>query len=828
MKLSHQSAAEPSLTSIHGFSSLVQNVSRDTQCNPDNLDQLARISAIEHSAAQVNCIITNFPQLAEPAAALESLDPQANPPLLEESVQASNKLNRDKLHTQDLEARLSHLELIQQQILQSFDLLRSSVLEYKDSIKSLTRSLAILQSSVSCEMDIMRRNVEVLTRVDNKQQNMFASGNVSQIPVTTSSAHLSTSGSIPVSSIALNGQQFSSFEPQVFQPPITTMHCPNAVHIPIYTTAPLTTRNLEMPRDGNNYCDRQLMFGAQSPYRQHHAQPARHIQQPGFQSPDYHHSRVQPSVVDHDSTTYSGPSNGSRLSALNIQERLLKGQMKGLKGLLSPSPSDELPKTTLLDLHKYRVMAVENQTNNLQRSLRDYIRSDDHCFQLCDKISNVIDNAISWSSEIRNLCQDKGLHKKSQSERLYDELAKFSPNSEIDIFSFLKRFESLTEEFDYPEERAELLYNKFLSSSVQEELFKYKSDYTQMRKILLHRYADPKTIMSNLLSGIRKEKLPSVNSDVFESLSYYRKLQSSLENINALLKSQGNSNEYLEVYITSTEFIHSLLTLVPLDAKGEFFKQMDKCSEDTLHIRGIIPFRLLISAVNEQYEFYDFLSRTTSVSQASKGIRDHERSWQVNSPHSFVQDSSEQESLTNLESDIESDISDSSEQISFTDNESDVSSDSDQGYSASQVNFQRSVKPSRYDNRPRKPIARFEFPCVLKGHQHNLSDCSEFLLRTPKERSEHRKRFKYHHCLVCLKSSDNCSYNKCNNSDSLPKILMCKHCKKDSKVNKNLRVYNTLFCFREKHQKPHNDELLAALESYIPGFKSSSLCLNSL
>ena len=169
MKLSHQSAAESSSTAIHGISSLAQNVSRDTPCIPDTSDQLARISALEHSAAQVNCLMTKFTQLSEQVLAQESIDSQDIPPIVEGLEQSSTQLNRDKLHTQDLEERVSNLEIVQQQILQSFDSLRSSVLEYKVSIKSLTRHLAILQSSVSCDIDILRHNIKELTeqfRVD--------------------------------------------------------------------------------------------------------------------------------------------------------------------------------------------------------------------------------------------------------------------------------------------------------------------------------------------------------------------------------------------------------------------------------------------------------------------------------------------------------------------------------------------------------------------------------------------------------------------------------------------------------------------------------------
>jgi hypothetical protein len=870
MKLSLQSAGESSLASFHGFPSLVQNVSRDApripdnsdysarlsaleqsaaQANvsrntpriPDNSDYLARLSALEQSAAQVNRLVTNFPQLAKRVASLEFADSQAFPPIVEELERVSTKLNEGVLHSQDFEARMRSLENTQQQALQKCDGIRSSALKYQDSIKSLTRALTVLQTSVSSDMEIMRRNF-------NELAGQFRAANqhtvvVSQANVPATNAHtmsnplpLPVSRNVPTAESAANNQQVSSFEPQVFRPPITNIHRSNvASHVPIYTTAPMTNNsdllvtnwldtnnfssiphnfphtgpinhnyqgqthspNVEMPRHANKATPRVWQPAFQPPHTQPQGPHTRQSPQPG------HHHQQQA----HGEENYSnGSDDESRQSALNIQGKMLRGQMIGLEGLLSPSPNEDLPKSTILDLHKNRVVAVENQTQNLQRSLRDYIRSDGHSSNLCDRASNVIFDSIIWSSKIRQLYQTKGVHKRSQGGKLYDILPKFSPKSEIDVFTFLKRFESSTEDFDYPEEKAELLYNKFLCSSIQEEMVKYKLDYAQMRKMLLHRYADPKIIMTNLLSSVSKESLPTSNSDVFVTLSYYRKLQSALEKMNALLKSQDTQNKDLEVYVTSTDFLHSLLLLVPQDGKGEFFKEMGKCGEDSLHIRGITPFRLLVSAVNEQYEFHDRLSRN-SVPPTQKGRRDQERPRPLRSHHTLIQQ-------------------DSSEPPSLTDSESDTSVESDQGCSVypSQVNFQKGGKSSRDANiRQNKPIAKFEFPCIMEDHKHSLSDCREFFLKTPKERAELRRSYKYRHCLVCLKSSETCTARRCNNISTIPKVLLCKDCRNDQKANKSIRIYNVLFCFREDHQKPSNPELLSALESYIPGFKSSML-----
>ena len=824
MKLALKCAGESSISSFHGYPSMLHNdrsLSRDVPVL-DNPDLLARIVSLEQLAFKTNKLGSHFSALAERISILENVDLQSLLLRIETVEHASSQTHANFEQLQCLEARVVAAEGTQQLILQSIDSLKGSAFKYQDSIKSLTRGLSMLQTSVSTDLSIIKQNIEEI-----------GSG---PLPPVSEPTVLRQVGITP----QVNTCQPPSFVPQIFQPPITNP-CRTTADIqpPVYTTAPVSSNNLLVSHwlDSNNFSsiahalpqanvnipsmaqenmppaqeethnlrnrEQPMTFGA-PPAPIHNSLPRVSTGREVPQVPRYSSLRqdqIQSLADDRRSNASNSTGEGSRLSALNIQGKMLKSQMQGLKGLLSPPPSDDLSKGTLLDLHKNKITAVENQTQNLQRSLKDYLRFDGHGVELCEEVAATLNSAISWSSRIRDLYQSKGAHKKSQGGKLYDTIPRFSSSSEIDIFNFLKRFESSTEEFDYDSEKSELLYNKFLSSAIQEEMIKYKNNYFELKRNLIHRYGDPKTILTSLLNPVRKESLPQSTSNVLTSLSYYRKLQSALEKISALLKSQELINQDMEAYVTSTEFLHSLLTLVPLDAKGEFFKQMNRCNEDTIRIRGITPFRLILSSVNEYYEFHDRLSRTHTVASAPKGRRDYDRSRQSRSHHTVaIQDSS----------DIESESS------------SDCDSDSDQGFfNPSQVNFQKGGR-DKSELRPPKPICKQEFPCVLPDHKHNISDCREFFLKSPKERAELRKSFKYKHCLVCLQSSS-CTYRKCENLSSVPKTLICRDCKNDQKNNKNLRVYSVLFCFREDHHKPANTDLLKALESYIPGFKASTL-----
>ena len=275
-------------------------------------------------------------------------------------------------------------------------------------------------------------------------------------------------------------------------------------------------------------------------------------------------------------------SDDNQTSALKVLSKILKSQMVGLKSLTSISLTEGLSKSTLLDLHKNRVKAVEYQTQNLQSALCDYVKTNGFCLELTDQVTDVIDKSMSWSSKIRELYQSTGAYKRSQGSKLFDKLNKFSPLSDIDIYVFLKRFESSTSEFDFPEERAEFLY-KFLSSSIQEEVIRYKNDYESMKSHLIHRYGNPKILISKMIEPLQAEIIPDNLSDAQTCLPYYRKLHSVMEKINFYLDPSTGQKDAFESYIFSQDFLHSLLTLTPLDAKLEFFKIFHHLSKVCLH-----------------------------------------------------------------------------------------------------------------------------------------------------------------------------------------------------------------------------------------------------
>lgn len=487
--------------------------------------------------------------------------------------------------------------------------------------------------------------------------------------------------------------------------------------------------------------------------------------------------RRQEELNDNDTESVSSSNT------LDVYAKSLKRQMRGLLRLLQPSITDTIDKATLQDLYKNRLSLVDMERRDLQRSLRDYMKVRQADCSLCDNVEYALEEADKWACAIREMYISKGHHKKSQTAKLYEALPKFSPKSEIDIFEYLRRFENLTCDYEIPEEKAELLYSKHLSSSIQDEVVRVKENYERMKLVLIQRYGDLQTITGNILCGIVKDKLSNTSS-LNSKLDFYRKLQSSLQKINKLLAIPDVNKEEVEDFIFGHDFLKRLLQLLPEPAYEHFVNSMSDLDQDTKRVRGKIAFKTILNSVNKIYERYDSMARNVDP---DFNLHRHKK-------ESSTKHSNHGNSTRRIASD---DSSDSSNDPKIN------------------VHFQEQQKKER-------PVSSRQYPCTISGHKHSLSDCVEFFLKSPKERVESRKEIKFKHCTLCLQSNNECRYKKCSNYKAIPKTLVCSDCRELSKTHKKA-CFSVLYCINEKHSKPLNTDILEALEKYIPGFKSSFL-----
>ncbi len=482
-------------------------------------------------------------------------------------------------------------------------------------------------------------------------------------------------------------------------------------------------------------------------------------------------------------------------TSLDVYGKSLKRQMKALGNLLVPEPCSDLDKATIIDIYKNQIPTIDLERRDLQKSLRDYFKMRNINVSLCDQVEICLERADIWCSTMRRMYLNKGFHKKSQTHKLYDTLPKFTSTSDIDIFEFLRRFENLTSDYEISIEKAELFYSRYLSSSIQDEVVKVRENYNKMKELLLLRYGDFETITSSILSNVSKEKIPTDHTDLGANLSYFRKLQSALERIDKLVDIPDVSSHEVEDFIYGHEFLKRILQLVPVSIIDTFVQAMRDLNQGITRIRGKTAFKTILCCISTAYEKYDSMARNTDFfnAQLSKSRKD--------------------KSKTPI-----------TKQVSHIENAAEDSCQSDDEKSNDESNDDN-VKTAHFQVKSKKvkPCSEFKFPCIIKDHKHDISECVEFYLLTPKERVEYRKNFKFKYCTQCLQSNDNCFGRRCNNLKDTPKILQCIECKARIKNDSKGYAYSIFFCFNDKHTKPQNAEILSALEGYIKGFKSNSL-----
>ena len=445
----------------------------------------------------------------------------------------------------------------------------------------------------------------------------------------------------------------------------------------------------------------------------------------------------------------------------------LRRQKNTLRSLLHLKPSDLLDKSTILDAYGNITPAVQKESHELQAILKDYAMTENPNIQLIKDIENILDEANEWCIQIRKLYYKKEFYRKSQGTNLYSNLSRFSPESDMDIFEFLRRFESLASEYEVPAEKSELFFHRFLSESLQDEMEMVRDDYERMKSILIHKYGYIEILTDQILAPLVATKKPTQDSDLQSKVAYYRKLQSALHKINKLLQCQDLPKDEAESFLFSQSFLRSILCLLPDDAVESFIGSMSSLNQDIVRIHGMVAYKLILSTVTKLYEKFDSIQSNT---QETNGL---------------VHSSADNRNSTK-------------EQVEIL------------------KKPDHSSKIKTYKKRE-KPVSKQKYPCTLKGHNHSIVDCAEFFTASSKKRAEQRTKFRYKHCFLCLQSSRHCNGRYCENLKTVPDALKCSVCMENYK-NRRGASHSVLYCYKRNHPKASQKDILCALNDYLPNF----------
>ena len=493
------------------------------------------------------------------------------------------------------------------------------------------------------------------------------------------------------------------------------------------------------------------------------------------------------------------PANSTQSDDNSSNQRQVKRLKKAANELLLmlvPPVSEKLTKTVVIGIHKSKLLSVDSERKEVQRLLERYDKSTSE-YEVDEEVITEIETAISraktWSSSMRDKYQELDCSKQSIDDKIYEGLKKFGEESEVNVFEFLKRFESFTEEKGSAKERAAYLFEKFLHKDIQLMVVEFKDEYTKMREWLIKRYGNVRTITDNIVKVIAKENKPSDDVPSSKLTSYYRKLDFVIKRIQELGKTVDMPIAELQAHIYSFEFINRLIAYTPQKATFELYDRLMAANINVLDISGAIAFKELSTVVHKHFVMNEGAAKSAL---AVPGNSQRQRPTEKLSPQR-------------------------KKKSAHTVRETSCTSDRDSLSPA--AHFTKSAKPrlEKKDGNAKQAKSKgtdsnHKFPCSLKNHDHEIGHCSDYFDTSAKDR---RKSATYKSCFSCLGHFSKCK-QKCK--AKVPDDLLCTECKDWADQN-NKSPLNILLCSNQNHTKPDNKDLMDSLKKYLKGFNPSKV-----
>ena len=566
----------------------------------------------------------------------------------------------------------------------------------------------------------------------------------------------------------------------------------------------------------------QPQFSAQQPHFSAQ-QPQFSAQQPQFSAP-VQLSAQQPVYSDHVHQYTAQQQTGNTPVMVSYENRTgnanarsppsraqdraiqLRDDATELIGHLTPAADDEsLTKGKIIGLHKSKLGAIENERRELRQLLDKYLDNTSRHEQdstLVSDVQGAIADAKEWCMAIRDLFNSKECGSKDFDKELFSGLKKFTEDSEISIFEFLRRFEAYTSDRGDQQKRADLLFNEYLHRSVQDSVIEYRQDYDLLKNALINIYGDVRKMTGNLLNRVIKEHIPTDPTASLALFKYLKKLNSVIQSIQEMFSIPGMPTAELENHIHGLEFLQQLKEFLPYEAKMDYLKQLKNEGFITTRLRGKRPFTAYVSIVKEYLDLHEGAAPPDTPRQPPK--RD-----QVKQKPKQKEKSSNDAAypaVTSVDSEDESD------------------SEACKGGSAHFLGKEKKSQDRKSKDGQKSPKGEqqkqgkknLRFPCGLHNGDHELGECSEFFKMKPFNR---KLKMKKHTCLYCMGPKSKCK-SVCTNK--IPKELICEECKDWGKSH-SLTPSNLLFCNFKMHAKSGMKEIKSALKSYLKSFDSNKI-----
>ena len=511
----------------------------------------------------------------------------------------------------------------------------------------------------------------------------------------------------------------------------------------------------------------------------------------------------------------SSESCGDTFS-LRRRARLLESS-ENLKSLC-PQINSELSKTRVIGLQKSTLPLVMNEKKELSRELEKYARSDLIDEDAITKVENIISEASKWCSSLMKKYEELDCGSRPVDSKLFQGLEKFTENSEISIYEFLKKFDTIMEDRGTKKERAIILYTQYLDSTIQLLTTDIRENIDGLKSWLVKRYGEPRGMCTNILKPLKKESIPSAITLSNELLHYSRLLDAAVKRVKELNSLPGMPLEKLNTWIQSTDFLEQLASLLPDKLLSEMYQKLKDKELDMQNLHGKETFSVITDLISSHASMIEGMAKIGTFCSSAKPRSTKEpnpTSRRAKSAHLITEDWSSNSDTESTHSNHES--------AHFSSN-----SQQNKGGKTSKRNSETHPKNTQEKKTKSKSKEHFTFPCCYPGHSHELGECSLFFSFSSRKR---KLVATGKTCYTCLKPFETC---KDGCKSNVPQTLICQPCTKNAaNKGKSYPPTNVLLCPMNKHKENISEkDVLTALKDYLKNFNpdqmADSISINHL
>ena len=412
------------------------------------------------------------------------------------------------------------------------------------------------------------------------------------------------------------------------------------------------------------------------------------------------------------------------------------------------------------------IKKITTYSKSCHELLMKYISYEGMDSEYYNTIKALLETSNDWVLEVEQIYSKSEAHTVGTLRGDLSGVGIFSDNADKTVFEFFEELEMGFTGWGTGRQRATLLYSKHLSDEIRSKTLDISDNYHKLKSWLFKEYGSADSIITDIAAGLAAKRKPR-NDNRKEKYSFYADITRGLARLEKLFRVPDIDIDDIETNLYSKNTLRTLFLSIPDDDLDQFQRNMALRRIDWRNPKGIRAF----------VGFKELCETERNIHEPFRG------------------------------SDL---LKSKAKTVFAVDQDHEINSDDEKGIH----NSHTTTPPSKWYP------SGLTFPCPLKSHNHQMTDCQEFFSLKPKERWDGTGKRKI--CFTCLRPRDICKEGKCMFSSTIPEELICQGCKPRAK-EKGWSTLNILYCRNNNHASTRAPvtEIKKQLEKYIGKLSSS-------